>query len=260
MKATLLLLLLAILFLSARTQDYGMGATRDDAAYRSLPEKATMLNRDYEILPSSYSLKKYCPEPGHQGGHGTCTGWAVAWAARTIIYAKQNKITNTSTISHNTFAPLFVYTLIREKFTDECKKGSYPGKALELLKNKGVPKFSDFDYKCTKTVPSNLYPKAEKHKIRDYVRLFGYKSTDTEKTLKMKKAVAEGNPVVIAISCPPSFNRPKGVWKPDENPDDNFGGHALCIVGYDDNKYGGAFEIMNSWGTHWGNDGFITKH
>jgi hypothetical protein len=35
------------------------------------------------------------------------------------------------------------------------------------------------------------------------------------------------------------------------------GGHALCVVGYDDDKFGGAFEIMNSWGTAWGKGGFI---
>jgi hypothetical protein len=31
----------------------------------------------------------------------------------------------------------------------------------------------------------------------------------------------------------------------------------MCVVGYDDGKYGGAFEIQNSWGTDWGNDGYI---
>ena len=35
-----------------------------------------------------------------------------------------------------------------------------------------------------------------------------------------------------------------------------FGGHAQCVVGYDDAKYGGAFLIMNSWGPQWGNNGF----
>jgi hypothetical protein len=31
----------------------------------------------------------------------------------------------------------------------------------------------------------------------------------------------------------------------------------MCVIGYDDEKYGGSFEIVNSWGTNWGNDGFI---
>ena len=34
-----------------------------------------------------------------------------------------------------------------------------------------------------------------------------------------------------------------------------FSGHAMCVTGYDDNKNGGAFEIMNSWGNDWGNNG-----
>jgi hypothetical protein len=31
----------------------------------------------------------------------------------------------------------------------------------------------------------------------------------------------------------------------------------MCVIGYDDTKYGGAVEIMNSWGTDWGNKGFV---
>jgi hypothetical protein len=33
--------------------------------------------------------------------------------------------------------------------------------------------------------------------------------------------------------------------------------HAMCIVGFDDTKFGGAFEIANSWGDDWANGGFI---
>jgi len=40
-------------------------------------------------------------------------------------------------------------------------------------------------------------------------------------------------------------------------PTKNIGGHAMCIVGYDDTKFGGAFEIVNSWGDDWGNNGFL---
>jgi hypothetical protein len=32
-----------------------------------------------------------------------------------------------------------------------------------------------------------------------------------------------------------------------------FGGHAMCVIGYDDRKQ--AFQLMNSWGTDWGNNG-----
>ena len=34
--------------------------------------------------------------------------------------------------------------------------------------------------------------------------------------------------------------------------------HAVLAIGYDDTKYGGCIEIMNSWGDTWGNKGFIS--
>jgi hypothetical protein len=50
----------------------------------------------------------------------------------------------------------------------------------------------------------------------------------------------------------------KDVWEPtaDDKDQQGFGGHAQCVVGYDDRKYGGSFLIMNSWGPQWGNNGF----
>jgi hypothetical protein len=40
-------------------------------------------------------------------------------------------------------------------------------------------------------------------------------------------------------------------------PQESEGGHGVCIIGYDDNKFGGAFEIVNSWGDDWADKGFI---
>jgi hypothetical protein len=31
----------------------------------------------------------------------------------------------------------------------------------------------------------------------------------------------------------------------------------MCVVGYDDEKFGGAFEIQNSWGANWGDKGYV---
>src|SRR5690625_7623232 len=35
-------------------------------------------------------------------------------------------------------------------------------------------------------------------------------------------------------------------------------GHAMTIIGYDDSKgSGGAFRVVNSWGSDWGDKGYI---
>ena len=44
-------------------------------------------------------------------------------------------------------------------------------------------------------------------------------------------------------------------WNPESGDKTASGGHAMVVVGYDDEKE--AFEIMNSWSTQWGNDGFF---
>jgi len=47
------------------------------------------------------------------------------------------------------------------------------------------------------------------------------------------------------------------VWRPQgmDRSQQGFGGHAMCVIGYDDRKEGGAFQIMNSWGPEWGKNG-----
>ena len=31
----------------------------------------------------------------------------------------------------------------------------------------------------------------------------------------------------------------------------------MCIIGYDNYKYGGAFRVVNSWGKQYGDNGFL---
>ena len=76
-----------------------------------------------------------------------------------------------------------------------------------------------------------------------------------------KMIFPEKKPVIFGMICPPSFSEAKELWKPkrtdyDSGQWEGFGGHALVVVGYDDNKYEGAFQIINSWGTNWGVGGF----
>ena len=47
------------------------------------------------------------------------------------------------------------------------------------------------------------------------------------------------------------------LWRPSgmDESQMGMGGHAMCVIGYDDRKFGGAFQIMNSWGPEWGKNG-----
>jgi hypothetical protein len=111
------------------------------------------------------------------------------------------------------------------------------------------------------SISLSAYANSRRYPIAGYVRLFanpsGVPGTIDERVPPVKKSLAEGKPVIIGMNCPDSFDSAKDIWRPAESPNGKYGGHAMCVVGYDDDKYGGAFEIQNSWGTDWGNGGYI---
>lgn len=245
--------------LSSAQTEYGLGMNRNDEAYENSPRKATLLTRDYSDIPSSHSLKKYCPAIDNQGEYGTCVGWSSAYAARTILEAYQNGWTDTYTITQNAYSAGFLYYHIKDSYDYNCQGGSFPSDAMESMMRKGVPKHTDYNDDCPSSISSNIYSLAESHKIQDYATLFDPYASNSIKAQSVKKAIANNNPVVIGMMLPQSFMYTGEKWTPEpyDNLNNTIGGHAMCVVGYDDYKYGGAFEIMNSWGTNWGGQGFV---
>lgn len=240
-------------------QDFTTGLVKDVEGYEAIPLTASLMRGDYSNLPTRYSLKKFAPTPKNQGAYGNCVGWSAAYAARTILYSYEENLINTSSIDLNAFSPFFLYEQVKPYYDEDCKAGTTFFRVLEELKDMGVVKYRDYSQVCEGLLTSSLEDKAEEYRITDYKRLFG--SNSTAKTLYVKKAISENKPVLIGIECcNPSFinSAGKDYWEPTTTetvPKGN--GHALTLVAYDDEKYGGAFQIMNSWGTEWGSDGFI---
>jgi hypothetical protein len=135
--------------------------------------------------------------------------------------------------------------------------GTYVDEALNTIKEYGTPKFKDFSELCVTYIPPEIYPKAAQFKIKDFAKIFDLNDNNNFKIQATKKSLSEGKPVVIGMKCPPSFDSPSGCWSPTEDSNDEFGGHAMCVIGYDNNSYGGAFEVQNSWGDWWGNQGYM---
>ena len=244
------------MFTTTSAQDQGMGLIVDDNISDKIPHKTVLLTRNYTSLPKSWSLKQYCPAIGSQGGYQTCVGWAVGYAARTISEAIRQGWNNTNTITNEAFSPLFVYGNIKFAETRNCNTGSNIENALKLLKNTGVVKKRSFDALCVETVKSSLLSEAAKYKIDDYFLLFGPEHTEEQAVNTTKKAIAENCPVIIGFKIYESFNtQVLDCW--DGPSGRHTGYHAMCVVGYDDNKYGGAFLLMNSWSSNWANGGYV---
>ncbi len=250
-----LLFITVILFclsLTVFSQEFGRGILLDDKSFENVPKAAPLMRGDYLDIPSKFSLRKYAPTPGHQGQYATCAGWACGYSARTILYSIKNGLIN-PLIDINTFSPSFIYNQIRKDTS--CTKGVDLVDALEVLKDFGALKFSDFNYDCDKNVEYEEKIKAGEFKIMDYRAIFSNFSEN--KVLSTKKSISEYKPVVIAMDCPDSFMKCDSVWVPDQSDYQLWSqGHAIVVIGYDDEKYGGAFEVINSWGTGWGDEGF----
>nr|NQU90432.1 hypothetical protein [Bacteroidota bacterium] len=241
----------------------------EDTFYEQIPQKSPLTRGFYVGCPTAFSLKQFAPTPKSQKNYGTCTGWACAYAARTILEAQKNGWTNDSTITENAFSPTFQYRIAASN-RDSCQ-GAYTSDVVESLKSVGSVPMKDF-YTIDGQVLCPTHPlhgsnleKAKKHQIEGFTTLWKSGLSDgKDKVLRVKMSISEGNPVVISMICPDSFDKvgKDGLWAPTEDPDDTLNGrqhgrHALCVIGYDNEKYGGAFEIQNSWDTWWGNNGYV---
>lgn len=246
------LFFLIILLRTVYPQEFGMGLNLDDPKFEASPLSAPLMRGDYENLPDSASLKEFSPHPGHQGSYGTCTAWASAYAARTILEAFKNRWSRDET-DKNAFSPSFVYNQIRA--IKDCSTGASLIDALNLLRDAGDMKLSEFGYDCSRDVTDQDKLKANPYKILEYREIAG-RSTENKHRF-VKKSLAENKPVVLAFDCPLSFISAKEAWMPDTADYKEWRrGHAITAVGYNDNKFGGAIEIINSWGNKWGKDGY----
>lgn len=212
-------------------------------------------------LPEHVSLAQFAPKRLNQGQQGSCVAWASAYGARTIVEAEATKKEPNSTA----FSPSFLYNQI--KLSNDCQ-GAYIKDAMDAMKANGVLPLSEFAYtddNCRKVPDGGDKQAAQLYRIKGFQRLS--KGGDDQRTdlLAMKQQLAQGSPVVIGMMVGGSFMQGmegKDLWSPVQSDyrQQGFGGHAMCVIGYDDykvknEKNGGAFQIMNSWGPEWGKDG-----
>ena len=217
-------------------------------------EKGIGLRSINSMMLRRYSMEEYLPEIGDQGIVGSCVGWATTYYGFTIL----------KRIEHGKDYPAFSPLSIFNRFsylnkTDPCSNGAYIDQCLNLLVAKGCPYVKDYD-------KPNCSVDASKIKYKDC--LFDFQRLQENNAKQIKMALTNNNPVIVGMNV---FERGKGnnlnsrfldsngVVKMENfrNNKNRVGGHALCIVGYDDDISGGAFKIVNSWGKDWGKDAFF---
>ncbi len=237
----------------AQYKKYRLGLKFNDFEYNKVPKRYFSV-RGTRSMPAAYSLKQYCPKPLNQLDFTTSAGWAASYAAFTIIKAQENGWTGDE-ITLNAASPLYPYykAKLAAGGTEEVTLKS----VIEALKKYGAPNYVELPSRNIERVSKEMELKAEESRISEYARLYDKYDGKLKKIQAIKSTLNENLPVIAGMHVANSFFYAKEFWQPRGTFDKNLPGHAVTIVGYDDNKYGGAFEIMNSWGTEWGNEGFM---
>ena len=182
-----------------------------------------------------------------QGDIGSCTANAIAslfdyvhvkeklppiFPSRLFIYYNERKLEGT--IHSDSGAE------IRDGIKTTIKQGICPEKEWPYI----ISKF--------KTQPTaNCYKDALKEQVLEYQRLsdiFDYKS-----------CLANGNCFVFGFTVYESFESDAvaktGIMPMPAKNESSIGGHAVCAVGYDNDKK--VFIVKNSWGADWGDKGYF---
>ena len=135
-------------------------------------------------------------------------------------------------------SPQFIYNN-RE---NQDSEGMYCRDVMKILSNKGSCFEKDYPYgliQNSNEIEYDIYEKAKRFKIKNYAQI----NTIEE----LKKALYLNGPCLIAF---PTYNYTIRMWIPLPG-DKPLGGHAMTVVGYDND----GFIIRNSWGIHWGLSG-----
>jgi hypothetical protein len=212
-------------------------------------------------LPGSVDLSPFFPPIGDQGQYGTCVAWATGYNAKTALEAIKFELNQTQLANPAyQMSAKYLFTALEDNAKGADCNGSDFTPALEVLLNKGVATkavvpYQDLGNCSSSRLEANWNEDAAKHKIKYYRRI-------DDNIVSVKQALAAKMPVIIGAKLDDSFM----AWNSESvyqsaTTTNNVGKdayHALCIVGYDNNKGPrGAFKVVNSWSDQWGAGGFI---
>lgn len=195
------------------------------------------------------------PPPGTQL-YNSCVGWTVA-----ELLGFQYKIIEGSPnylALDRIFSPSYIWNQLNGGVDRAISFAS----AFNLVRNEGCCKWiympgniQSFTTQPTSTASTN----ASNYKISEYAQ---FKTVDIN---LIKFYVSRNYPIPFGLQIDEGFQSGKDQASFSQKADGrlvwikksgkSIGGHAMLICGYDDNI--NAFKVLNSWGTGWGNDGFI---
>jgi len=182
-------------------------------------------------LPNTVDHRNKLQPIRNQGNQGSCAAQAAACMKEWQEYYD---------VEFNKYmSPQFIYN----NRTNQDSEGMYGRDVMRILSNLGSCSEDAYPYHTIESpqdISVNIKEEATQYKIKSYAQINTIEG--------LKKALYINGPCYISF---PVYNHTITMWKPI-NGDKSQGGHAMTVVGYNEE----GFIIRNSWGPDWGNNGY----
>lgn len=213
-------------------------------------------------LPTSFDLSELLPPVASQGSYGTCISWATGYYGKTATEALSFGYNATDlSKATNQISAKDLFTSLPEgnSKSSNCSGSTYLIN-MEMLQYRGAATMATVPYtNLGSCLASSIQPswttEAGKHKIKNY-RIID------DDVFSIKQQIANRIPVIAGFKLSDNFMTWNSANVYSSHTTFNSVGqhafHGMAIVGYDDKKgVNGAFKVVNSWGSNWGNNGFF---
>ncbi len=233
---------------------FGIGGTNGDDTANIEND----INFGQGDLPASADLSNKFPPIGNQGSYGTCVSWAVGYNHKSFLEAVDNSRTTSDMTNQNyVYSPKYLFWAIADSDKGADCNGTGFEPAYDVMINSGIASLQVTPYTdlgdCSGST-SQWDASASQFLIESY------RQVDVNKD-KIKQYLAQGRALSFGAKLGDNFmawNSSSVLYSDTYEYNGQHAYHAMTLCGYDDSKgTNGAFRVVNSWGTGWGDNGYI---
>jgi C1A family cysteine protease len=188
--------------------------------------------------------KNFVTPVRNQGSCGSCWAFATTGGLEAVTLIARN----TPGVDLN----LAEQVLVRCSGAGDCQYGGYPGSASDFIRDSGLPVESCYPYTATdgSCSPTCTDWQADSYRIQNWT----YVTTWSSSIDAIKGALYDYGPLPTTMDVYSDFfGYAGGIYSHVDG--GLAGGHAVLIVGYDDEDQ--CFIVKNSWGSGWGESGYF---
>ena len=228
-----------------------------DASLVTVGLEDSRMVTDYEErsitnLPLSANVWNPAIQVKDQGPWGSCTAFSTRYAYLIHQLKGQSLVEPSTSFWYAKARALNPGTPLRDT-------GTTLTAMMTVLQSQGTLTESQWPYSGTNIfTPPTIVPNANSQ--LDVIKRLRITNSSANNLVTLKSALANGNPVVISIRVYSSFMTNNvfvtGIVPSPSKKDRLLGGHAICLIGYNDIYQ--RFYFYNSWGTYTGINGYFT--